>query len=375
MTENLTIMVSASYADSVIKFRLPLIEELIRKGFKVIILSPKPKPKDCEFLAGIGCILEEVKLDRNKIRIFSDIIYLFQLILYLFKHKPGALISYTAKPNIYGALAASMFATKTITLITGLGTNFVTEKFKLSIFIYKILLKIALILSDLVILQNNDDYDFLVGARLLSSKKHFGIVNGSGVDTNYFYMQPLPENLSFLMLSRFLKSKGIVEYLEAAKLMKLEGFKGRFILAGPNDFGSDRIARQDLLEKFGNYVEILDEVEDVRALIRNCSVYVLPSYREGTPRSVLEAMATGRAIVTTDVPGCKQTVIQGENGLLVEVKNISALVAALKLLAGDVEKVKSMGRKSRELAEIKYDASIVKQQYLNFILSVMNERF
>ena len=107
----------------------------------------------------------------------------------------------------------------------------------------------------------------------------------------------------------------------------------------------------------------------------NCSVYVLPSYREGTPRSVLEAMATGRAIVTTDVPGCKQTVIQGENGLLVEVKNISALVAALKLLAGDVEKVKSMGRKSRELAEIKYDASIVKQQYLNFILSVMNERF
>jgi glycosyltransferase involved in cell wall biosynthesis len=171
--------------------------------------------------------------------------------------------------------------------------------------------------------------------------------------------------LSFLMIARFLKDKGIREYGEAAARLKRERPELRMMLVGWADESPDCIAPRELQAMTAAGIDYLGQMDDVRPALAECSVYVLPSYREGTPRSVLEAMATGRAIVTTDAPGCRETVVDGANGWLVPPRDPEALYRAMRRFADDPALCAPMGAESRRLAELKYDVHRVNEAILD----------
>jgi glycosyltransferase involved in cell wall biosynthesis len=185
-------------------------------------------------------------------------------------------------------------------------------------------------------------------------------VNGSGVDINFFKPRNLPSAFSFLLIARLIKAKGILEFAEAAESVLKNYENVSFKVAGWTETGVDSIP-QEVLDSWdqNRSVEFLGPLEDVRSAISDASVYVLPSYREGTPRTVLEAMAMGRAIITTDVPGCRETVIDGHNGYLVPPRDSKALSQAIGRFLDDPSLALTMGRRSREMAVEKYDVEKV----------------
>jgi glycosyltransferase involved in cell wall biosynthesis len=187
------------------------------------------------------------------------------------------------------------------------------------------------------------------------------VVNGSGVDIQEYGHAGLPEGpVVFLMIARLLVAKGVREYVQAAKHLRAEFPSARFLLAGWLDEGPDSVGAKELAAwEDEGAVEYLGRLADVKPALRGCSAYILPSYREGTPRTVLEAMSIGRAIITTDAPGCRETVIDGHNGYLVPVRSVQPLSDAIRRLLDSPEDLKRMGDASRRLAEEKYDVKKV----------------
>jgi len=248
-------------------------------------------------------------------------------------------------------------------LITGLGFNF-TGKANRLISLMRVFLKMvyrfSLQKSSKVFFQNPDDKYYFESIKILKQSHPSVVINGSGVNLDHFSVAPLPINISFLMVARLLGDKGIREYIYAAKLIKKKHPNINFSLVGWIDEHPDAIKQKDLDDWVNDgIISFLGKLEDVRPAISDCCVYVLPSYREGTPRTVLEAMAMGRPIITTDAPGCRETVINGKNGFLVPVKSIDALVEAMLKFIKNPELCIHMGKKSRLLAEEKYDVNKV----------------
>ena len=187
------------------------------------------------------------------------------------------------------------------------------------------------------------------------------VVNGSGVDLKHYYVTQLPSNINFLLIARLLNSKGVRIYADAARKIKENYPDVLFTLVGKIDENPDAISQNELDQWMNDgVINYLGHLSDVRKAISDCSVYVLPSYyREGTPRSILEAMSMGRAIITTDLPGCRETVIDGDNGFLVKARSVENLVKALLNFIEKPDCVNSMGLRSREIAEEKYDVHMV----------------
>ena len=209
--------------------------------------------------------------------------------------------------------------------------------------------------------QNSDDLKLFTEKRILGKNQSTCVVNGSGVDLEFYNKTPLPSEPAFLLIARMIKNKGIEEYVEAIREVKKNYPLVKFSMVGGLEENIDGID-SNVIKSWvtSGLVDYRGVVSDVRPEIAKCSVYVLPSYREGTPRSVLEAMAMGRAIITTDVPGCRDTVIDGITGLLVPSKDSSGLADAMKRLIQDEKLRREMGQRSREYAERKYsDASVV----------------
>ena len=232
------------------------------------------------------------------------------------------------------------------------------------------LYQVALLASKKVIFQNKDDQYLFYKLKIINKKKISNIVNGSGVDLNSYPFSSLPSKPIFLMISRLLIDKGVREYVSAAKIVRLNFPNARFQLAGYLDNNPSAISNDELkswIEK--GYIEYLGEHKSVQPILKSCRYFVLPSYREGTPRSTLEALSTGRPIITTDVPGCRETVINNKNGLIVPVKNSVALAnAMINLLTEKDEKLENMAQESFLLAKSKYEINKVNQS----ILDVMN---
>lgn len=185
------------------------------------------------------------------------------------------------------------------------------------------------------------------------------MLHGSGVNIERFNVQPLPEQTAFLCISRLIKDKGVYEYLKASKKVKEKYPFVRCMLVGPYDSNPSAIKPEELQPFIDKGIEYYGEQEDVRPYLEQCSVFVLPSYREGTPKTVLEAMASGRAIITTDAPGCKETVKNGVNGILVAVKDVESLFAAMESLVQKPETVIRMGIEGRKMAETIFDVKLV----------------
>ncbi|MDN5881511.1 MAG: glycosyltransferase family 4 protein [Nitrosospira sp.] len=217
-----------------------------------------------------------------------------------------------------------------------------------------------------VLFQNPDDRDEFVARRVVDGEK-CALVNGSGVDLDVFRLTPLPAGggTIFLLIARLLGDKGIREYAQAAALVRRSYPEARFWLVGPGDPSPDAISETEVKgwEQSGA-IEYFGEAADVLPFLEKGAVYVLPSYREGTPRTVLEAMAVGRPVITTDAPGCRETVADGDNGYLVPVRNVEALAEAMCRFLDNPELIKQMGRRSREIAEERFDVHKVNKQML-----------
>jgi glycosyltransferase involved in cell wall biosynthesis len=298
----------------------------------------------------------------NPLKDFSTFMALWGLMR---RVRPNKVLSYTIKPVIYGTLAAALSGvSQRYAMITGLGYAFTGQATGLRQYVQKVvqlLYKLALARASKVFFQNPDDRALFKHLGLVPAQTPTVVVNGSGVDVASFTVQPLPtSNIHFLLIARLLGDKGIREYAQAARLLKIQYPEVSCSLVGWVDQNPSSI-KQEELESWVNSGDLhyLGKLEDVRPAIAACSVYVLPSYREGTPRTVLEAMAMGRAIITTDAPGCRETVVHGDNGFLVLIQSVESLLSAMIRFVENPKLASSMGIRSREIAENKYDVNKV----------------
>jgi glycosyltransferase involved in cell wall biosynthesis len=363
------IVVMHSNADYLIGLRLPLLKELRSRGLEVHALAPNMVERHVAILTrhgihGVPCRIEPTGL--NPIRDVADF---FAIVPLLKRLSPDVILTNTIKPVIYGGIAAALAGIRfRYALVSGLGYAFTEDGTKWNVkkllirWISSLLYGVSCRLNRKVIFQNRDDRDLLV-RRGICPRGRAIVVAGSGVDlTSYEFREQSASSPVFVMVARLLAEKGIREYLASATLVKAQRPDARFLLVG-GEAGNPSAVRRDEIQEMmrKGIIEWAGDVEDVRPWLRQATVFVLPSYREGLPRSTLEAMATGLAVITTDVPGCRETVIAGENGLLVPPRDPASLSAAMLQLAGDPAAVRAMGKRSREFVEQAFDVSKVNE--------------
>lgn len=354
---------------TVYNFRGNLIKDIIKHGYEVIVTGPDEV--DIDKIYELGASFRKIPMNKNGTSVLKDIAYCWKLIQLMRKENPDVVLGYTVKPVVYGAMAAKLSGVKNINcMITGGGYTFTATSMKAKILglIVRTLYRIGLGCADHVIFQNKDDRNEFVSRRLVAAKK-CALVNGSGVDMTNFTLEDYPETIQFFMLSRLLKSKGVNEYLRAAEIVKKKYPYVKFALLGKYETAMQDAVDQDYVEQLihKGIIERYNETSDVRPFYKNCSVYVLPSYREGTPRTVLEAMAMGRPIITTDTNGCRDTVEDGKNGFLVPVKNVEKLAEKMEEFICRPELISQFGMDSYKRCCELYDVRKVNKKMLKIM--------
>lgn len=351
----------AGFPESLLHFRGPLISALKAKGLQVHVAAPDV-PLGAEVRTKLemqGLVVHSIPLRRTGMNPLADLMTLLSLLRLMRSIRPVYVMGYTIKPVIYGSMAAWLARVpKRFALITGLGYAFQGESQRGALrSLVQRLYALALGRAHKVFFQNPDDEALFRKAGILAPWIPSCVVNGSGVDLAQYAVAPLPKYpVHFLLIARLLGDKGVREYAEAAGRVRGRHPEVLCSLAGWIDSNPDAIAKAELDTWVAvGALEYLGRLSDVRPAIGASSVYVLPSYREGTPRTVLEAMAMGRAVITTDAPGCRETVVDGDNGFLVPVKSVEALERAMQCFIDDPALAQRMGQRSRQMAENKYD--------------------
>lgn len=365
----------SSQAYSLQNFRGPLIREFVRRDIEVFTLAPDFTPGLREEMRGLGAQPVDFALDRTGRNPLQDLVDTLRLSRLLRSLSPDAIFAYFAKAVIYGSIAARLAGVeRRYVLIAGAGYAFTPNtagnKTSISRSFLRCLLKwmyrISLSCVDTVFVQNRDDERLFVGQGL-ADRQQVVRVPGTGVDLGSYEPAAIStEPLTFLLAARLLEEKGIREYAEAARRVQEKHEDVRFVLLGTTDENPGSLSREEVEQWCER--EILEWhgwVEDVRPWIAKASVYVLPSYyREGIPRSIQEAMAMARPVITADSPGCRETVRPDENGFLVPPRNVDALVGAMEQFIIDPTLVAKMGGRSRELAEEKFDVNRINEMML-----------
>lgn len=366
-----------SYLPSVLNFRGKLLELIHAQGYEIHVFAPDLTdfPDELKQLQQLGYQVHDIPMQRAGTNPLADLKLLHTLHQMIRQVQPDIVLSYTIKPVIYGTLAAWLARVpQRFALITGLGYAFQNIESGKRNFFQKLvhgLYAQALKHADKVLFQNPDDLKLFQDMQLLSVNKPTVVVNGSGVNVQDFELMPLPLNeegqvkASFLLIARLLGDKGVREYAESARIIKAQYPEAEFHLVGWIDDNPSAISQTELDTWIADgRLDYWGKLSDVRPAIAASSVYVLPSYREGTPRTVLEAMAMGRAVITTDAPGCRETVSHGINGYLVGVKSVDDLVQSMRYFIEDPKLIEYMGQRSREMALSKYDVHQVNQHML-----------
>jgi glycosyltransferase involved in cell wall biosynthesis len=348
--------------------RINLAKAAIEKGYKVSLITRVGNHGEMIREAGIELI--PVNIERSKLNIFSDIKLLFKLTSIIRYEKPDIFHCVAVKPVLYGSIAALFFPkTQVVNALGGLGYVFSSSNLKAKVlrpFIKNAFKYLLGRRGNQLIVQNKDDYE-LFSDKFTISRKQISLIRGAGVDNQYLQELPEPElPIKVTLLARMLVDKGVNEFVEAAKILKERGFKGELILVGDPDPLNPASIDQRQLKKWdeSGLVEWNRFNSNVQSVWSNSHISVLPSYREGLPKSLLESAACGRAIVTTDVPGCREVVTDGVNGILVPVKDPIALADAIAKLSNDKELRVKMGKAGRKLIDEELSADKVHAQIL-----------
>lgn len=353
-------LIIAGYADSLAVFRGDLLAAMATRGWQVHAAAPAlhESRAACDLLERIGGVGHDIPAQRAGTNPLADLWLTWKLFVLMRRIKPQVVLGYTIKPVIYGTIAGWMARVpRRFALVTGLGYAFSGGRRGWLPGLIQRLYRFALKRSGGVFFQNPDDQALFQELGVVPSHVRSVVVNGSGVDLSRFSPVPVPQGpASFLLLCRLLGDKGVREYVVAAERIRANHPEVRFRIGGWIDENPDAITQAELDGWMARgLIDYLGRLEDVRPAVGACAVYVLPSYREGTPRTVLEAMAMGRAIITTDAPGCRETVVEGKNGFLVLPRSVNALVTTMEKFVADPTLAESMGQASREIAETKYD--------------------
>ncbi len=358
-------------ASSLLNFRGDLIRAVVLAGHRITAMSAPASTEQIQKIEALGSQFCSYPVQRNGLNPLRDIQTLFALRKSFHELKPDVVLAYTIKPVSWGGLAVrglkdiSFFA-----LITGLGFSFQGVGIMRKILTQSIslLYRASLKNARSVIFQNLENRDEFINRYIISPEK-CSVVAGSGVDLSYFSEDAFPiSSPVFLCIARLLGEKGLREYSQAAKIVKQCYPDAVFRLLGPPDPSPDRISLDEVHEwQEKRFVEYLGAVDDVRPYISACHVYVLPSYHEGMPRSVLEAMSMGRPILTTTAPGCKETVIEGKNGFLVPVKDVEALAERMIWFIEHRDQWPRMGQASRRMAEDRFDVHKINAELLRIM--------
>lgn len=361
------IAISINRSWNIYNFRSGLVRALIAEGHEVIAIAPKDEYS--KILMKMGCRFFPLEVQNTGSNPLKDLALYFEYLRIYRKIQPDIVLQYTIKPNIYGTLAAKRLSIPVINNVSGLGTVFLN--YGLVSWVAKLLYKIAFNKTDLVFFQNEDDRrEFLQKINL--PKLQTDLLPGSGINLSQFNPQPRVNGgkFTFLMISRIIKDKGIYEYVNMAKRAKANNIDARFQLLGETDVSHRRGIRNEEVDGWNKegiieYLGVTDHVHDV---IKNVDCVVLPSYREGTPKTLLEGAAMGKPLIATDVAGCRQVVIEGKNGFLCKVKDDESLYEAVnKMYQLSHEDLTRMGSNGREYIEKNYDEKLVIKKYLHWI--------
>lgn len=364
------IMVNGSYAPSLVNFRGPLLRDIAARGVEVVVTAPSIERRLRTRLQGLGAAVHEVPLQRTGHDPLADWRYYRSLRRVMAQIRPDLVLSYTIKPNIWGSLAARAEGFASVSMVTGLGHMFAPPaavRARVAGRAARWLLRRATDANDAVIFQNPDDIAAFVAQGCLADPAKARRVYGSGVDCLHFAPAPLPDAPVFLFAGRLLADKGVREFAAAALAVKTRHPDWRFIIAGDLDDAPSSIARAELNSWIAGGIEWLGWVEDMREAYAQASVFVLPSYREGTPRTVLEAAAMGRPVITTDAPGCRETVIDGETGVLVPVRDARAIETAMDALGRDPQKRAAYALSARAMIERLYAVDKVNREVMDIL--------
>lgn len=362
------LLIFGGYARSLINFRGPLIADLLAEGHAVVAVAPEIDDRTRAEVEKIGASVISVDFDRTGMNPWKDLQALRSLRNMMAKERPDIVLSYTIKPAIYGTWAARLAGIeRRFAMFTGRGSalrEVVSPSERVVATVIKRLCKVGLRGSAGVLFHNVDDQRFFLDSGLIERGIPTFVVDGSGVDLERFAPIPLPDVASFLMIARLLQDKGVHEYVEASRRIRANHPSAVCRLVGWIDEHPYGIREEELARWVEEgTVDFIGKVDDVRPVIGAGSVFVLPSRGpEGLPRSCLEAMAMGRAIITTNVPGCRETVDQGVNGLLVEPGSADELAAAMEHLAADASLRARMGAESLRIARERFDVRRVNGQ-------------
>lgn len=366
------VVVVGALAGSLVNFRGELLRSMAANGHEVLALAPENDVRVRSALESMGVAYATVPLYRTSTSPFRDVATVISLSRTLRTFGADAVLVYAAKPVIYGSIAARFAGVPLrAAMITGVGSALGggsgLRRRALSAVVRR-MYRVALRQTHVVFFQNPDDQRLFRSWGLVGDRHRVVRINGSGVDLEQFSPAPLPPApITFLMISRLIREKGIGEYVEAARRVRSTHSDVQIQLLGALDQNPSGITARELeVLRAEGAVEYLGSTLDVRPFIARSHVCVLPSYYgEGVPRSVLEAMAMGRAVLTTDVPGCRETVEGGLNGLLVPPRDAAALAEGMLQMLAEPERLASMGRQSRALAEERFDVHAVNRAILS----------
>lgn len=373
--EKKRILIIASSAGSIVWFRGDFIKCLIENGYEVFTASPDYTKEDYEKLCAMGAIPVEFMLQRTGLDPFKDFKSIMQLKSIIKENQIDLVFPYTVKPVIYGSMAANMCKVPVVSLITGLGYAFsrLSTKAKILQNINETLYKLSIRKNKIVVFQNKDDYQLLLDRKVISKQQRVAFVSGSGVNLNQFSFKEknVTGNVSFLLVARLIKEKGIALYMEAAKLLKATYPAAVFHLVGPTETSPSAISEVEIKQFHDEGIIVFHGPQtNIVEHFHKRDIFVLPSYyREGLPRTTLEACACGNPIITTDSVGCREAVREGVNGFLIEPQNLEALVKAMEYFITNPNIIKEMGINSRKYAEERFDVNIINNDLVNLIKS------
>ena len=357
--------------------RLPIARKALAEGFKVVVITKVSKHRDV--IESEGFELAPIEIKRGGANLFSELRTISTLYSYYKKYKPDIVHHVAIKPVIYGALVARLIGSiKIVNAMAGLGFVFISNKKRVKLlrfFVHQLFHFLFNNKNSQLILQNKDDLGYFLKNKLVNNE-NVTIVRGSGVDVKKFIPAEESTGVPIVMLaSRMLWDKGVGEFIEAAKILKQEGVEARFVLVGDSDPENPASIPNAQLSEWHELgiVEWWGERGNMHEMLTQSHIVCLPSYREGLPKVLLEAASCGKPIIATDVPGCREIVHDGENGILVLLKNSIALASAIKELIDNSEKRKSMGINGRRLVESEFSEEIVVSQTLEVYQELLNK--